>query len=301
MPFGHEEAERAAELLRADPDFRVLRRIAFGEAPVVLEAGVGQRTHVGAALDVETTGLDVRRDRIIELAVRRFRYDDRGRIVRLGRMMAWREDPGVPIPADVSALTGIFDADVAGCEIDGVTVSELLRSCQAVISHNASFDRPFVERRLPEVAGLDWGCTVSDLDWRARGFEGRALGWLSAQCGRFYDAHRAAGDVDALVALLGHTFDDGTTVLSAVLEGMSRMGWKVSAQGAGYAARDALKARRYRWDAARSEWWREVADAELESERQWLADAVYAPGLGARHQGPRIEAISSGNRHGLLQ
>lgn len=299
MPPGQEDFERAAKLLQTNPDFRVLRRISFGDGPVLLEASAA-KTYVGAALDVETTGLDVRCDRIIELAVRRFRYDDHGRVVRLGRMMAWREDPGIPIPPEVSALTGISDADVAGCVIEDATVSELLRSCRAVISHNASFDRPFVERRLPDAAGLDWGCTVSDLDWRARGLEGRALGWLSAQCGWFYDAHRAAGDVDALVALLRHAFDDGTTVLSAVLEGMARIGWKVSAQGAGFATRDALKGRKYRWDAARSEWWREVADADLASEREWLDAAVYAPGLGARHQGPRIEAISSGNRHGLL-
>lgn len=300
MPLGHEDCERAARLLQVDPDFRVLRRISFGDGPLLLASAAGRRTHLAAALDVETTGLDVRRDRIIELAVRKFRYDDRGRVVGLGRMRTWREDPGVPIPAEVSALTGISDADVAGCSIDEAAVSGLLGSCRAIISHNASFDRPFVERRLPNLAGLDWGCTVSDLDWRAKGYEGRALGWLCAQCGWFFDAHRAAGDVDALVRLLDHTFEDGTTVLSAVLEGMARVGWKVSAQGAAYAARDALKGRGYRWDAARSEWWREVADADLGSEREWLAEAVYAPGLGARHQGPRVEAISSGNRHGLL-
>jgi hypothetical protein len=33
-------------------------------------------------------------------------------------MRQWFEDPGVPIPPAISALTGISDADVAGQRID---------------------------------------------------------------------------------------------------------------------------------------------------------------------------------------
>nr|WP_240511599.1 exonuclease domain-containing protein [Novosphingobium panipatense] len=51
-------------------------------------------TRVGVAVDVETTGLDHDSDRIIELAVQRFRFDTKGRIVEVGQPRVWREDPG---------------------------------------------------------------------------------------------------------------------------------------------------------------------------------------------------------------
>lgn len=60
-------------------DFRQLRRI---KLPVG-ETGLGDPddpTHVAVVVDVETTGLDIENDKIIELALRRFRY--RGDVYR---------------------------------------------------------------------------------------------------------------------------------------------------------------------------------------------------------------------------
>ena len=54
--------------------------------------------------DTETTGIDPYGDRIIEFA---FMTDD-------GSFSA-RVNPGVPIPAEATAVHGITDADVAGC------------------------------------------------------------------------------------------------------------------------------------------------------------------------------------------
>lgn len=285
----------AVELLRDSPDWRVLRRVDLEQGIVRLGSGTGLM--VGAAVDVETTGLDHATDRIIELAIRRFAYDRSGRIVRLDAMRSWREDPLMPIPAEVTRITGLADADVAGHRIDDGEAAALLNSCAIVISHNSLFDRDFVEARLPAANGLAWGCSVADVDWRALGFESRMLGWLLFQTGRFYDAHRANSDVDALIELLRHELPDGDTVLATLLRSAARDGWLVRADGAHFDVRAALKDRGYRWSAAGGVWLREIADGELEGERRWLADAVYAPGLRARGDGPRIDHITSRNRH----
>jgi len=62
----------------------------------------------GFVFDTETTGVDVEKDRVVEL----------GAIcLQGGRMECERRmriNPGCPIPAEASAIHGIYDADVAG-------------------------------------------------------------------------------------------------------------------------------------------------------------------------------------------
>ena len=58
-------------------------------------------------LDLETTGLDVRNDRIVELAV--IRVTPQGDVLERVR----RFDPGIPIPPEATAIHGITDEDVA--------------------------------------------------------------------------------------------------------------------------------------------------------------------------------------------
>ncbi|MGE0158459.1 MAG: exonuclease domain-containing protein [Gemmatimonadales bacterium] len=57
--------------------------------------------------DIETTGLDLRNDRIIELAF--IKITPQGDVLERVR----RFNPGIPIPPEASAVHGITDADVA--------------------------------------------------------------------------------------------------------------------------------------------------------------------------------------------
>lgn len=59
--------------------------------------------------DLETTGLDVERDRIVELGLVKLMPDGER------QTRARRIHPGMPIPAEASAVHGIRDADVADC------------------------------------------------------------------------------------------------------------------------------------------------------------------------------------------
>ena len=57
--------------------------------------------------DLETTGLDVKNDRIVELAL--IKVTPQGDVIERVR----RFNPGVPIPAEVTAIHGITDEDIA--------------------------------------------------------------------------------------------------------------------------------------------------------------------------------------------
>jgi DNA polymerase-3 subunit epsilon len=275
---------------------RVLHPLRLSEGPT--GEGVGRGRHVGVALDVETTGLDVNTGKVIELAIRRFAYDDAGVITAIDQSFEWREDPGEPLHPDISALTGLTDADLAGREIDRDAATRLLRSASFVVAHNTSFDRSWVEYLLPDARGLAWCCSMRQVDWRARRFDGRVLGYLLLQNGFYHCGHRASSDVDALIQMLRHRDGDGRTALSEMIETGAKPTWIVRAAGANFDLKDELRARGYRWDAAkdRKVWWREVADGDRIAEEFWLAANVYAVDARPKKLGPEIVRVTPRTR-----
>jgi DNA polymerase-3 subunit epsilon len=65
---------------------------------------------VAAVVDVETTGTNPESDKIIELGICLFEYDRQsGRIYRVLGSSEWLEDPGSPIPPEITNITGITD------------------------------------------------------------------------------------------------------------------------------------------------------------------------------------------------
>ena len=285
-----QDAERLADALSALPNFRVLRAVASDTGLDHLRA-VGPNERVAAVIDTETTGLDPEREAMIEIAVQRFIFDRAGRITDVERPRAWMEDPKRPLPDLVATLTGITEQDLANRAFDDQAIIATIRGADILIAHNAAFDRPFIDRRFPELAGSAWACSLSQLDWQALGYEGRALGYLLMQSGRFFDGHRASNDTTALTTLLATPADDGRTILSHLLDECERNSVRVDAIGAPFEAKGVLKDRGYRWDVNRRVWWREVRDGALDSERGWLARDVY---LGRGE--PRLAEITPRTR-----
>ncbi len=274
---------------------RVLHMLNVREG--VTGEGDDSDTRLGIVVDVETTSTIVHLGAVIELAVRRFRFDRQGVITHIDGGHTWLEDPGTPLTLETTAITGLTDADVVGRKIDEPEAVGLLQSASLVIAHHAAFDRPYVEHRLAGARGLNWACSFRQVDWRAHGFDGRTLGYLLQQTGFFFErGHRAGVDVDALVQLLRHRFQNGTTALAELLEWSAMPSWIVRAAGAGFAAKDALKERGYRWDPEMRLWWTEVQDVTRTAEEFWLAENVYAAGKGARSMGPHFEQVTAAER-----
>lgn len=277
-------------------DVRVLRRLELKEG--LTGEGIDEGASVCAVVDVETTGLDIETDAIIQFAMRRFRFDADGVITRIGACHSFLEDPGREIPPEITRLTGIADADVAGRSFPDGSIEAALRNVTIIAAHHAAFDRKWIERRFPGAVGLAWACSMEDIPWQGRGFDGRKLGFLGVQCGFFYDAHRADVDVDAVVALLGHRFaDDGRTALDVMMENARADTWLVSAVGAAFKVKDRLRARGYRWNAEAKVWAKEVRDDERLAEEFWLATHVYAAEARPRCLQPRIERRTRWERY----
>ena len=281
--------------LDAHPDFRVLRRLPSPQTllstlPPVLPL------RVAALLDVETTGLFAGLDDVIELAAQRVRFDALGRFVQIGKVRSWLQQPSEPLTPEITQITGLTDAVLAGQQIDIKAATSMIGGADIVVAHNAAFDRPFVDLLLPGVRDAAWACSMCEVDWRGLGFEGRALNHLVYQVGEhghFFGGHRAATDVMALLTLLGHRVgeDDGP-ILGCLIAAAEQASVKLMAVGAPFDRKDLLKRRGYRWDPNRQHWWIAVKAEDEKRERTFLAECVYRPG-----QQPQTEILTWHDRY----
>jgi len=272
------DLEALAAKLESSPDYRVLRRFV---PPGHYHAPSGAPTATGLVVDVETTGLDPARDRIIEFCGVPFVYErDTGRILEVGPAATWLEDPGRAIPKEVTRLTGITDDMVRGKAIDEAAASRLAEGAGLVIAHNAAFDRPFVDRRLAAFKDKAWACSQKEIAWRELGASSAALEFLLLRrCGLFFDGHRADADCLALIHLLQQPFDDGTLPLQLLLASARSSSVVVWATGAAFDKKDILKQRRYRWSngdgGTTRAWYKAIPASDWEAEQAWLREAVY--------------------------
>jgi len=102
------------------------------------------------ALDLETTGLDPRRDAIMEVGVVRFRVSLDNDTVRSQVVDSWSSfvNPGRPIPIQIQQLTGITAEQVGRAPRFGQVLSQLRRFVgdSPVVGHSISLDFGFLRQ-----------------------------------------------------------------------------------------------------------------------------------------------------------
>lgn len=268
------DGEAMAQALARLPGYRVLRALTTDQQVNNLrQRRDGERLAI--VVDTETTGLNPAEDRLVEIAVQRFIFGQQGELLEIERVRSWLEDPGRPMPERLVKLTGLTDEQLVGQEFPEDEIARLLCDADLIVAHNASFDRPFLDRRFPAVRACAWACSLNQLDWLALGFDGRALGHLLLQSGKFFSGHRASNDVEALTSLLGEILPGGGTIFAHLLARCEAETVRIDAIGAPFEVKDELKRRGYRWDAHRRVWWREIEAEEVAYERAWLDDQIY--------------------------
>lgn len=110
-------------------------------------------------VDIETTGGSARSSRVIEVAVIRVEPDN------LVKEFTTLLHPGTRIPASITRLTGIRDADVINAPVFDDIADELLDILQdaVFIAHNVRFDYSFLKMEFAQV-GINFSpkllCTV---------------------------------------------------------------------------------------------------------------------------------------------
>jgi len=161
-----------------------------------------------AFFDLETTGVNPAKDRILEIAVVKLHPD--------GSRESWvkKINPEIPIPAESSAIHGIFDGDVK----DAPTFKQIAHELKQFLSHcdlggynSNRFDLPVLaEEFLRAGLRVDFkDCKLVDVQQIFFKKEARTLSAAyTFYCNKdLADAHSAEADVLATVAVLEAQLD----------------------------------------------------------------------------------------------
>ena len=161
--------------------------------------------------DLETTGLDLVNDRIIQISFIKVYPDSKE---ERGDYLV---NPEKPIPSEISALTGISDADVANARTFKQLSSELeakFKGCDFAGFNSNHFDIPLLAEEFLR-AGIDFDfakCRLIDVQTIFHKMERRNLAAAyKFYCGRKMEedfaAHRADQDTEATYRVLQGELD----------------------------------------------------------------------------------------------
>jgi DNA polymerase-3 subunit epsilon len=171
--------------------------------------------------DLETTGVDVKKDRIVELGVSRFEPGCDA------QSFCMRFDPGVPIPPRASQVHGIYDCDVVGCPTFERAAADLIGVFDgaALGGYNVKkFDGPMLSNHFAACGfDLQWSkrVVVDSMEIFHSRVKRDLSGALMFYCGEEHTgAHGAMSDVEATVKILNaqvarHAAPGGVSLIAA--------------------------------------------------------------------------------------
>jgi DNA polymerase III epsilon subunit family exonuclease len=191
-------------------------------APPGVELRMEEATYV--VFDLETTGLSPASAAICEIGAVRVRG------LELGATFQTLVDPRRPLPAPVTALTGIDGRLLRGAPPVELAVRRFLEFVgdAVLVAHNARFDMAFLDREVERLTGRRVAAPVVDTVWLARRLlEGRqrrvglaSLAWFFGTAAQ--PCHRALPDAEAtaeiLTALIGLAQERGAETVAQLVE-----------------------------------------------------------------------------------
>ncbi len=161
-----------------------------------------------AFFDLETTGINVGKDRIVEIAIVKITTSGET------KTKTWKVNPGMPIPPQSSAIHGIYDEDVKDCptfEQLANEISQYLQGCDLGGYNSNKFDIPLLVEEFLRV-GVDFeikGRRLVDVQNIFHKMEQRTLSAAyKFYCGaELENAHSAEADAVATMEILKAQLD----------------------------------------------------------------------------------------------
>lgn len=228
-----------------------------------------------AGLDLESSGLSVTDDRIIEVGAVLWDTERQTPLLIFSHLV----NPYIPISKEITEITGIIQDDLDRYGRPAVAVlselNVLLEKADAIVGHNAlGFDKPFLENELARhglpVVSRPWIDTSVDVPY-AEKIKTRKLVHLAAEHDFLNSmAHRALSDVLTMLKVLSHYDIDSVLKTSQepsiTLVAEVKKPWEDAALE-GKKETDKAKARGFRFDGSKKRWVKSVKQSSLAAEQ----------------------------------
>lgn len=216
------------------------------------------------AIDLETTGLDIQNDHIIEVGAVVWEIEKKRPCLFYD---ALTKAPA-PLPKIITELTGLTDE-----YLDKFCISKenaiknlniLMSHCSYIIAHNGTnFDKPFYEKECKEL-GLEptikpWIDTSVDIPYPPE-IQTRKLKHLAAEHG-FVNPfpHRAITDVLTMLTIMSkYDFNE-------IIKNQQTPNVKIVAK-VDFANKEKASSRGYRWDQEKKQWTKTIKQNLLDAE-----------------------------------
>lgn len=212
-----------------------------------LEPLEGEVLYKGIVIDNETTGLSYNDDEIIEYAMIPFEFSASGRITKVHKGQAFLNEPEFKdIPESNGQINNITNEMVKGYKLPKEKIAKYAQTVDLVIAHNSKFDRPFLEKAIPEFKDTAWACTVEDINWAAKGITSSKLDYVAFMLGFYFEHHRALNDCEALITALMIEENGEHIYFKELLENVFNPGYKIYVQNH-YNMKDKMRELGYRW------------------------------------------------------
>jgi DNA polymerase-3 subunit epsilon len=270
------EIQEAINLLNSSSQHKILNRVPESLIPKESK----NRSFKAAIIDLETTGLDPKKNEIIEIGVLIASFTNEDGFTKIEFTNNQLQQPNETISEEITKITGITNEDVAGKAIDWHLLKDQLQNIDLIICHNAYFDRNFMELNTPDffkalIESKPFACSSNGIDWRELGFESAKLEYLNLKMGYFYDGHRALVDCYATLNL----FVAQPKAFEKLKEKARQKEILICATNASFNKKDLLKQRSYRWSSGDANlpksWWTTIPEDEYETELTFLKDEIY--------------------------
>ena len=247
---------RIADIQQNPSEFKLLEMLPAKHwtLPITLNQPNDGEVIKVAVVDIESTGLDVNQDEVIEFGCVTATINlKHGLVCTVEHMVSLFNEPKEPISALITDITGITDDDVKGHKLTIEQIYTAFDGVELVIAHNAGFDRPMLDAHVARLGypalSLPWACSINDIPWRDLGRESKALSYLLNQQGYFFDGHRAGEDALATINLLALE----PRALSHLITAYKTPSYDLRVTSR-FEAKDQLKSMRCQWDPENTQW-----------------------------------------------
>lgn len=205
-------------------------------------------------IDVETSGLDPAVDHLLEVGLVLWSVQHRSTIASAAWLLRAPANPAQHINGIPPALL-VEGRDPAAVR---TTVTRWAESADAIAAHNGDFDRQW----LPDL-GKPWIDSAWDIDWPKPVSDRKLTAVALAHGLAVMDAHRALPDCQLLARLLERVGEMGHDVEALLVRAMRPKVKVVSKLPYSTENVAACKAAGFRWEPAKKEWWRMIAEEDV--------------------------------------